>query len=93
MVTVVVSLLVPSSPFFGTFTSSVVVVALSTGVVTPLNLTVSLAGVGSNPVPLTVTAVPTELGRFRLKQGDLDDPAVLQPIYLRRPPITERKRI
>lgn len=33
-----------------------------------------------------------ELGRKRLAAGDLDNPATLQPIYLRRPPITERKR-
>jgi tRNA threonylcarbamoyladenosine biosynthesis protein TsaB len=33
------------------------------------------------------------LGRERLERADYDDPAILQPIYLRRPPITERKRI
>jgi tRNA threonylcarbamoyl adenosine modification protein YeaZ len=33
-----------------------------------------------------------ELGRLRLEKGDCDNPATLQPIYLRRPPITERKR-
>ena len=32
-----------------------------------------------------------ELGQRRLASGDYDDPAILQPIYLRRPPITERK--
>jgi tRNA threonylcarbamoyladenosine biosynthesis protein TsaB len=33
-----------------------------------------------------------ELGRQRLLKGDLDNLAALQPIYLRRPPITERKK-
>lgn len=33
-----------------------------------------------------------ELGYQRLKAGDFDSPATLQPIYLRRPPITERKK-
>ncbi len=33
-----------------------------------------------------------ELGQRRLVSGDYDNPATLQPIYLRRPPITERKR-
>ena len=33
-----------------------------------------------------------ELGQQRLKVGDFDDPATLQPMYLRRPPITERKK-
>jgi tRNA threonylcarbamoyl adenosine modification protein YeaZ len=32
-----------------------------------------------------------ELGQPRFKAGDCDNPATLQPIYLRRPPITERK--
>jgi tRNA threonylcarbamoyl adenosine modification protein YeaZ len=32
-----------------------------------------------------------ELGRPRFKTGDSDNPATLQPVYLRRPPITERK--
>jgi tRNA threonylcarbamoyl adenosine modification protein YeaZ len=33
-----------------------------------------------------------ELGRQRKEAGDFDDVAILQPIYLRRPPITERKK-
>ncbi len=33
-----------------------------------------------------------ELGQQRLKAGDFDDPATLQPVYLRRPPITERRK-
>jgi tRNA threonylcarbamoyl adenosine modification protein YeaZ len=33
-----------------------------------------------------------ELGQQRLKDGHLDDLATLQPSYLRRPPITERKK-
>ena len=32
-----------------------------------------------------------ELGLQRLKVGDYDDPATLQPLYLRRPHVTERK--
>ena len=32
-----------------------------------------------------------ELGLKRLKAGDYDNPATLQPLYLRRPPITQRK--
>ena len=32
-----------------------------------------------------------ELGRQRLAAGDTDDPATLQPLYLRRPPITKPK--
>jgi tRNA threonylcarbamoyl adenosine modification protein YeaZ len=32
-----------------------------------------------------------ELGQQRLAMGNYDNPATLQPIYLRRPPITERK--
>jgi tRNA threonylcarbamoyl adenosine modification protein YeaZ len=32
-----------------------------------------------------------ELGQKRLNAGESDDPAALQPLYLRRPPITERK--
>ncbi len=32
-----------------------------------------------------------ELGWQRIKAGDLDDPATLQPLYLRRPAITLRK--
>jgi tRNA threonylcarbamoyl adenosine modification protein YeaZ len=33
-----------------------------------------------------------ELGRQRVLKGDYDNLATLQPIYLRRPPITERKK-
>jgi tRNA threonylcarbamoyl adenosine modification protein YeaZ len=33
-----------------------------------------------------------ELGQQRLKDGHLDNLATLQPTYLRRPPITERKK-
>lgn len=32
-----------------------------------------------------------ELGLRRLKSGDYDDPATLQPLYLRAPPITQPK--
>jgi len=33
-----------------------------------------------------------ELGQQRLKAGNYDNPATLQPLYLRRPPITQPKR-
>jgi tRNA threonylcarbamoyl adenosine modification protein YeaZ len=33
-----------------------------------------------------------ELGRQRQEVGKFDNPETLQPIYLRRPPITERKK-
>jgi len=33
-----------------------------------------------------------ELGQQRLQTGDYDDPATLQPLYLRRPSITKPKR-
>jgi len=33
-----------------------------------------------------------ELGQQRLSAGDYDNPATLQPLYLRRPPITQPKR-
>lgn len=33
-----------------------------------------------------------ELGQQRLEAGDYDNPATLQPLYLRRPPITQPKR-
>ena len=32
-----------------------------------------------------------ELGRLRLEAGNYDNPATLQPLYLRRPPITKPK--
>ncbi|MCL0057668.1 tRNA (adenosine(37)-N6)-threonylcarbamoyltransferase complex dimerization subunit type 1 TsaB [Dehalococcoidales bacterium] len=34
-----------------------------------------------------------ELGLNRLKAGNYDDPVTLQPLYLRRPPITKPKRV
>ncbi len=34
-----------------------------------------------------------ELGQIRLEAGDYDNLAALQPLYLRRPPITERKKL
>jgi tRNA threonylcarbamoyl adenosine modification protein YeaZ len=46
------------------------------------------------PLNITVTrraAFLAELGAQRLKAGELDNPATLQPLYLRKPPITERK--
>jgi tRNA threonylcarbamoyl adenosine modification protein YeaZ len=33
-----------------------------------------------------------ELGQARLTAGSADNPSTLQPLYLRRPPITERKK-
>lgn len=34
-----------------------------------------------------------ELGYFRLKNGSCDNPAALQPIYLKKPPITQHKNM
>jgi tRNA threonylcarbamoyl adenosine modification protein YeaZ len=51
------------------------------------------AVIASPASSLRRAAYLAELGRLRLEKGDYDDPATLQPIYLRRPPITERKRI
>jgi tRNA threonylcarbamoyladenosine biosynthesis protein TsaB len=34
-----------------------------------------------------------ELGWFRIRDGQQDDPATLQPLYLRRPHITESKKV
>ena len=48
------------------------------------------------PSPLTDlkrASFLAELGRKRLNEGDTDDPATLQPIYLRRPAITEAKHL
>jgi hypothetical protein len=33
-----------------------------------------------------------DLGQARLAAGDYDNTATLQPLYLRHPPITERKK-
>ena len=44
-------------------------------------------------VQLRRAAYLAELGQKRLKAGDFDDTATLQPIYLRRPPITVRKKV
>ena len=35
----------------------------------------------------------SELGYFRLKNGSCDNPAALQPIYLKKPPITQHKNM
>ena len=34
-----------------------------------------------------------ELGQRRIAAGQFDNLATLQPLYLRRPPITERKKL
>jgi tRNA threonylcarbamoyl adenosine modification protein YeaZ len=47
------------------------------------------------PVPagqLRRAAYLAELGQQRFTEGLFDNPATLQPVYLRRPPITERKK-
>lgn len=47
------------------------------------------------PHPMTRTRRPGNvlyLGLERLLKGEKDDPAILQPIYLRRPPITPPKK-
>jgi len=38
------------------------------------------------------SAYIAELGHKRFEVGDFDNPSTLQPLYLRRPPITERKK-
>jgi tRNA threonylcarbamoyl adenosine modification protein YeaZ len=47
--------------------------------------------------PLTVNlrraSFLAELGRQRLNAGNMDNPATLQPIYLRHPPITKAKHL
>jgi len=43
------------------------------------------------PPRLRQASLLAELGQQQLKAGNHDDPATLQPIYLRRPPITERR--
>jgi tRNA threonylcarbamoyl adenosine modification protein YeaZ len=54
---------------------------------------------GSKMVLPTPASLPrraaylAELGSIRFKAGDMDDVATLQPIYMRRPPITEPKKI
>ncbi len=45
----------------------------------------------SSPARLRRAGFLAELGQKRLKAGDYDNPATLHPLYLRRPPITERK--
>ena len=50
---------------------------------------------GLMPTPagqLRRTAYLAELGQIRIAAGDYDNLATLQPQYLRRPPITERKK-
>ncbi len=44
------------------------------------------------PASLRRAAFLAELGRQRMLKRQFDDVATLQPIYLRRPPITERKK-
>ncbi len=46
----------------------------------------------SPAICLRRAAYLAELGNQRAESGALDNPATLQPIYLRRPPITERKK-
>jgi len=52
----------------------------------------SRAIIASPFTSLRRAAFLVELGRQRMRKGDFDDVATLQPIYLRRPPITERKK-
>ncbi|MBN1643296.1 MAG: tRNA (adenosine(37)-N6)-threonylcarbamoyltransferase complex dimerization subunit type 1 TsaB [Dehalococcoidales bacterium] len=50
------------------------------------------AVIASTTTDLKRSGFLAELGMQRLAAGDSDNPATLQPIYLRRPPITEKKR-
>ncbi len=43
------------------------------------------------PDELRRAALLAELAKPRLEAGDYDHPATLQPLYLRRPPITQRR--
>ena len=49
--------------------------------------------IASPAARLRRAAFLAELGIMRLEAGDCDNPASLQPIYLRQPPITRPKRI
>ena len=49
--------------------------------------------IASPAARLRRAAFLAELGIMRLEAGDCDNPASLQPIYLRQPPITSPKRI
>jgi tRNA threonylcarbamoyl adenosine modification protein YeaZ len=51
----------------------------------------SKAIIATPAVSLRRASLLAELGQPRFRAGDCDNPATLQPIYLRRPPITERK--
>jgi len=52
----------------------------------------SLAVIPGPAANIRRAAYLAELGRKYLSVGNPDDAAALQPIYLRRPPITERKK-
>jgi tRNA threonylcarbamoyl adenosine modification protein YeaZ len=52
----------------------------------------SKAIISSTAGSLRRAAYLAELGRQRLAAGDFDNVSTLQPLYLRRPPITERKK-
>ena len=48
------------------------------------------------PPPATIlrrASFLAELGQQRLEMGDYDNPATLQPLYLRQPPITKSKHL
>ena len=45
----------------------------------------------SSPAKLRRASFLAELGLSRLKRGNYDNPTTLQPLYLRRPPITKPK--
>ena len=47
--------------------------------------------ISSSPATSRRIGSLAELGQKRLQAGDYDSPATLNPLYLRRPPITERK--
>jgi len=49
------------------------------------------AVISSSPAGLRRAGCLIELGQKRLQAGNYDNPATLNPLYLRRPPITERK--
>jgi len=48
--------------------------------------------ISSSTASLRRASFLTELGQQRLAAGNYDNPATLNPLYLRRPPITKRKQ-
>jgi hypothetical protein len=52
----------------------------------------TLAIIPSQTARLRRAGFLIELAKIRFDAGDFDDAATLQPVYLRKPPISERKK-